>query len=220
MNLHDDVFFRIFARESKKNFCLIFLGLFPGQGFALRGLQENAVRLLIGAFAIRNIVNPVIGSTAAMGFEIIDAFVKRRDDLTHLRDSGAACHIREPRDVFRKAGPLDIDCFVRAETRADQEAKIFLGRKLFMPFKTVRWVVCRSNIRDPALTYNAADRKIRVILEHMACLFPDLFRILYRKRFSDAEILVKLEIAPVIHRIADGHLQSLRKCGEFLVRVG
>ena len=114
-------------------------------------------------------------------------------------------------DIFREAFLMDIEGFVRTEGRAylHFDGRIFLD--LFMPFQGINRIVGCADECDVGLFDQSAYSHSRVVLQHVIALVPDLFRCFNSQRFLDAEILVQFKVAPVIHRIADGHFQCFRE---------
>ena len=122
--------------------------------------------------------------------------------------------------VFREALLLDIHGLVRTEGRADQKTEILLGGQLLMPFQRIGRIIGSADIFHIGLLNDAADGQVGVLLEHLAGFIPDFPGILGSQGLVDAEISLQLEVAPVVHRISDGHFQSFCKCKELVIWIG
>ena len=88
-----------------------------------------------------------------------------------------------------------------------------------MPFKGIHRVVGRADEGDIRLLDDAADGKIRVVAELIATQIPDLLGGVQAQMSLIAEEAAQLQIAPMVHGIADSQLQRLHKLQKTLVIV-
>ena len=88
-----------------------------------------------------------------------------------------------------------------------------------MPFQGVDRVIGGADILDVGLLDDAADGELRIVLKHIGGLVPDRLCVLHGQRLGDAEILVKLKVGPVIHRVADRHLEGFREFDKLFIRI-
>ena len=114
-------------------------------------------------------------------------------------------------DVIGEALLADVQGLVGAEGRGDDDldGRVFLD--LLVPLEGVDGVVGGADHRNIALLDQAADGQLRVMLQLVVAEVPDLLGGLAVQHALIAEVLLQLEVAPSIHRVADGHFQALGK---------
>ena len=216
MNLHDDVLLVILSRKGKEDIGLVLIRFLAGQLLAGHRLYEDTVSLCLIAGSEGNVVKTVIGCAASVSLEEINTLVQCADDIGNVIH-GMANDLGKLGHVVGEALLLNIHGLVGAEGRADLEAKIRDLRKLLMPLQRIDRIIGGSDELNIGLTNDAANSQVRVILKELGCFVPDFLCILGSQSLLDAEILLQLQIAPVVHRIADGHLKSLCKSKELLI---
>ncbi len=153
-----------------------------------------------------------------MRLEEVNSPVQSSADIFRGLDFHAGCS-GQLRDIFGVSGSLDIDGLVRTEGRADLEAEVLYLRELLVPLKRIDRIIGRADESDIGLSDDAADRQIGIMLQHVGCLVPDLLRVVHGQGLIDAEILLQLQIAPVVHRVADGHFERLCQLCELDKRI-
>ena len=114
---------------------------------------------------------------------------------------------------------MDVDGFIRAEGRADLEVHRFIGSQFLMPFQIVNGIIRGADVIHLGLANQAPHGHIRVMLQHIVGFVPDRFHIALGKWLSHAEIFMQLQIAPVIHGIADSHFQRFCKGTELFIGI-
>ena len=158
----------------------------------------------------------VAGAAAELGEEL-QALDESGADLVHglellLADGGG-----ELADVLGKAGLIDVDGLVGAEGGADLDLDGGVGRDLLMPLEGVDGIVGGADEGDVGLLDDAAHGEARIVLQLFVAEVPGFLGGLGSQGLVEAEELPELQVAPVVHGVADGHLQGLDKLQVALV---
>ena len=86
-----------------------------------------------------------------------------------------------------------------------------------MPFQGVHGVVGGADKGHIRLLDDAAHGQVRIRSQFLVAEIPGLFGVFHRQGLIVSEELSQLQVAPVIHRVSDGHLQCLDKLEEALI---
>ena len=88
-----------------------------------------------------------------------------------------------------------------------------------MPFQVISRIIGRADHLDVGLADQSLDAHIR-LLQFFIAQIPYFFSCIAIERLVTTEIAFKLQMCPVIQRIADSPWQCFRKFLEFLTRRG
>ena len=124
--------------------------------------------------------------------------------------SGQLAHVRS------KAGLVDVEDLVGAEGRSHGELDGGVFLDLLVPLEAVDGVIGGADEGHVALFDEAADGQLGVVLELVVAQVPDFLSGIAVQHAVVAEEGVQLQIGPVVHRVADGHGQSLSELLEAL----
>ena len=88
-----------------------------------------------------------------------------------------------------------------------------------MPRQAVDRIIRGAHVLHIGLADDASHGQVRIVLQHVGSLVPDLLRVVLGQRLGDAEVFVELKVGPVVHRVSDGHLQGSREAQELLIGI-
>ena len=209
MQLHDHVQTVVLPAQVEQNGGLVALGLLQGHCLTGKGLPQSLVGGFGGNGPERNVVKTVVAGPAAVGGEELQALGQ---GVADLRDGAEFVLPHGGRQLFHvggKAGLGDIDGLVRAEGGADLELYGFVGGDLLVPLQGVDGVVGGADEGNVRLLDEAPDGEVGVIAELFAGQLPHLVHGGGGQVALVAEELPQFQVAPVVHGVADGQLQSL-----------
>ena len=213
VELHHDAQTVVGPAQAEQEGGLIALGLLHGEGLAGHGLAEGGVSLFHGAGAEGHVVQAVVAGPAAHFGEELQPLHQGVADLPGGGESLLAHAGGQLGHVAGEAGLLDVDGPVGAEGGADLEGDGGVVGDLLMPLQGVDGVVGGADEGHVGLADEAADGEVGVVAQLLAGHVPDLLHGLGGEVALIAEELPQLQVAPVVHGVADGHLHGL---GELL----
>ena len=210
MHLHDNVVLLVQGTQLQQQVGGVLVAFLLGQGLTGHGLLEGSSCLLSVRFGEGDVVQTVVRSAAAHLDEELQAFFQRTDNAI-CAGKLAAHNFLQLMDVIGEALLADVQDLVGAEGRGDDDfdGRVFLD--LLVPLEGVDGVVGGADHGNVALLDQAADGQLRVMLQLVVAEVPDLLGGLAVQHALIAEVLLQLEVAPGIHRVADGHFQALGK---------
>ena len=210
VHLHDNVVLLVQGTQLQQQVGGVLVAFLLGQGLTGHGLLEGSSCLLSVRFGEGDVVQTVIRSAAAHLNEELQAFFQRTDNAI-CAGKLAAHNFLQLMDVIGEALLADVQGLVGAEGRGDDDldGRVFLD--LLVPLEGVDGVVGGADHGNVALLDQAADGQLRVMLQLVVAEVPDLLGGLAVQHALIAEVLLQLEVAPGIHRVADGHFQALGK---------
>ena len=216
MDLHGNVQAVILLAQVDEDVGLVLLSLFGRAGLASHDFLVDSVDLFLGSFTVRHIVQAVVRSAAAHLHEELDALGQ---SVGHAVDAGQlllAHNSSQLRHVLCKAGLLDVEGLVRTERRSHGELDGGVFLDLLVPLQAVDGVIGGADECHVALLDQAADGQLGVVLQLVVAQVPHFLSGVAVQHAVIAEEAVQLQVAPVVHRVADGHGQSLCKLLEAL----
>ena len=216
VELHDHVQAVILAAQVQQDVGLILLLLQIGDGAAVHDLLVDGVDLFLGGGSVGDVVQTMVGSTAAHLGEELDALGQGVGDavdagqLLLAHGSGQLAH------VLGKAGLVDVEGLIGAEggSHGEGDGGVFLD--FLVPLQAVDGVIGGADEGHIALLDQAADGQLGVVLQLVIAQVPHFLCGVAVQHAVVAKVLVQLQVGPVVHRVADGHGQSLRKLLEAL----
>ena len=207
MQLHHNAQPMVCLAQAHQDSGLIALGFLKGNRAARHNLLISRVRCLVADRAERDIIQAVVGSAATHLGEELQPLNNRGAHIVQGFQLVLADRLGKCRHIIGKAGFIDIDGLVRAEGRADLALDGIVRRNLLVPFQGINRVVCRTDERHVGLLNQPADGHIRVMLKLVVALVPDFLVIFSVQVAVYAEILVQLQVAPMVHGVANRHFQ-------------
>ena len=87
-----------------------------------------------------------------------------------------------------------------------------------MPLQGVDGIVGGADKGDIGLADQATGGHVGIFLQQLIAVLPDAGCAFHGQRLFHAEELLQLQVAPVVHGVADGHFQRLSQLQETLVR--
>ena len=162
--------------------------------------------LIVPGSGMRNRFNAVIRSAAAHAYKEVETLFQCSGGIGCTVDLHA-CRFPELLHIAGKGRLLNIQCQIRTEGGRNDRRKAAVFSELLMPLKRVSRIIGRTDEADAGRFYQAAAGAVRIILQHVIGLIPDLLRIGTADHILNAEILAQFQLAPVIHRISDRLLQ-------------
>ena len=217
MDLHDDSEPVVRFAQAQQDGRLILLGLFFAQALAGHRFLENLVDLLGGGGAEGDIVQAVVAGPAAHGLEEFQALHQGVHDFLCRIEAFLSDALCQLPDVLGKAFLLDVDGLVRAEGGADLHIDGLVGRDAPVPLQGIHGIVGGADEGHIRLLDDAAHGQVRIRPQLLVAEVPGLFGVFHRQGLVIAEELSQLQVAPMIHRVSDGHLQRLDKLEEALI---
>ena len=216
VELHDDAEAVILLAQMDEDVGLILLGLLGGNGLALHGLLVDGVDLFLGGLTVGDVVQTVVRSAAAHLGKELDAVGQSAGDAVDAGQLLLADSSGQLAHVLSKAGLVDVEGLVGAEGRSHGELDGGVFLDLLVPLEAVDGVIGGADEGHVALLDEAADGQLGVVLELVVAQVPDFLSGVAVQHAVVAEEGVQLQIGPVVHRVADGHGQSLSELLETL----
>ena len=216
MDLHGNVQAVILLAQVDEDVGLVLLSLFGRAGLASHDFLVDGVDLFLGSFTVRHIVQAVVRSAAAHLHEELDALGQ---SVGHAVDAGQLLlthNSSQLRHVLCKAGLLDVEGLVRTERRSHGELDGGVFLDLLVPLQAVDGVIGGADECHVALLDQAADGQLGVVLQLVVAQVPHFLSGVAVQHAVVAKEHMQLEVGPVVHRVADGHGQSLCKLLEAL----
>ncbi len=213
MNLHHPVLLRVVSGAGNGEHRLVGIRLRTGNRLSRHRFLKGPCGSLIVP-DIHAVIQSVIGTQTAVRSKIFDPVAKRRRHILRTADF-PFCHRRQSAYVLRKPLFLNIHGLVRSKRRQYPDLHGAVGSNLLMPAKIIAGIVRRTDSLHMKLPHQAS---CRTSLQHRIALVVDLVRIVRRQRILNAKHPLKLQMAPVIERIADKARQDGRISAEFLPR--
>jgi len=216
VDLHGDVQAVILFAQMDEDVGLILLSLFRGDSLASHGLLVDGVDLFLGGLAVGHIVQTVIGSAAAHLDEELDPLGQCIADAVDASQLLLADDLGQLAHVLCEAGLLDVDGLIGAEggSHGELDGGVFLD--LLVPLQIVDGVIGGADESNVGLLDQAADGQLGIVLQLVVAQVPDFLCGVAVQDALVAEEVVQLQIGPVVHRVADGHGQSLSELLEAL----
>ena len=214
VDLHDDVVLLVHAGAGRQQVGHVSVALFFGRVLAGHRLLESDIGQLRGIDK-RHIVKAVVGGAAAHLHKELQPFLQRFLHAAHALELAAHDGLQLV-DVLDKAGLVDVQRLVRAEGGGDNDLDRSVLLDLLVPLQAVDGVVGRADHRDVALLDQAAHGHLGVVFQLFVAQVPDLFGRVAVEHAVIAEVFLQLQVAPGIHRVANGHFQRLGKLLEAL----
>ena len=216
VDLHGNVQAVILLAQVDQDVGLVLLSLFHGAALAGHHLLVNGVDLFLGGLTIRHVVQAVVGSAAAHLDEELDALGQSIADAVDAGQLLLADDLSQLAHVLDEAGLLDVEGLVGAEggSNGELDGGIFLD--LLVPCQIVDGVVGGADESNIGLLDQAADSHAVVVLQLVVAQVPHFLSGVAVQHAVVAEEGVQLQIGPVVHRVADGHGQSLSELLETL----
>ena len=216
VELHDDAEAVILLAQVDEDVGLILLSLFRSAGLAGHDLLVDGVDLFRGGLTVGDIVQTVVGSAAAHLGEELDAVGQSAGDAVDAGQLLLADSSGQLAHVLSKAGLVDVEDLVGAEGRSHGELDGGVFLDLLVPLEAVDGVIGGADEGHIALLDEAADGQLGVVLELVVAQVPDFLSGVAVQHAVVAEEGVQLQVGPVVHRVADGHGQSLSELLEAL----
>ena len=216
MQLHGNVQAVILLAQVDQDVGLVLLSLFHGAALALHHLLVDGVHLVLGGLTVGNVVQTMVGSAAAHLGKELDALGQ---GIGHAVDAGQlflAHNGSQLSHVLSKAGLVDVDGLIRTEGGSHSELDGGIFFDLLVPVQVVDGVIGGADEGHVALLDEAADGQLGVMLELVVAQVPDFLSGVAVQHAVVAEEGVQLQVGPVVHRVADGHGQSLSELLEAL----
>ena len=209
VDLHGNVQAVILLAQVDQDVGLILLNLFRSQSLAGHGLLVDGVDLFLGGLTIRHVVQAVVGSAAAHLDEELNALGQSIADAVDAGQLLLADDLSQLAHVLDEAGFLDVEGLVGAEGRSHGELDGGVFLDLLVPLQIVDGVIGGADESDVGLLNQAADGQLGVVLQFVVAQVPDFLSGVAVQDALIAEEVVQLQVGPVVHRVADGHGQSL-----------
>ncbi len=189
-----------------------------GQNLASHaGIVEDARGFGIGALGIRQHVEAMVGNARAQLVKRIVAPAQRIEKAAEVAAVHARCagepldpHIENTRLIHRQR-------LVRTESRINAGAERLIGAHLLVMLERVGGIVRGADGLDLARAQDAARGHLRLRQTRVG-LLPDRGGGTLVERRGDAEVILQLEMSPVVKRIADQLRDRFGKCEILLVR--
>ena len=215
MNLHSNVVFLVGSAQLQQQVGGIGVALLLGQRLAGHSLLERGGRLLGIGVNVGDIVQAVVRSAAAHLDEEFQALFQGAGNAVGAGKL-AAHDLFHLVDVVGEALLADIQGLVGAEGRSDDDLDGGILLDLLVPLEGVNGVVGGADHRNVALLDQAADSQLRVVLELVVAQVPDFLGGVAVQHALIAEVFLQLQMAPGVHRVANGHGQGFGKFLEAL----
>ena len=217
VQLHSDVQTGVGLAQVQQDHSLEAFHFLGGELFALQCLLVYGICLLYGVILEGNIVQAVVAGLAATGVEVLQALSEGIQHICHggkallANGSGQLFHI------FLPAGLVDVHGLVGTVGGADYNIKGLVSGDLFVPLQIIDGIVGGADKCYICLLDQAAGRHLGIVLQLVVADLPNSGSALGGERLIHAEELLQFQVTPVVHRIADGHFQSLSQLQETLV---
>ena len=215
MDLHGNVILFVQAAQADQQVGGVCVALFLGQRLTGHSLFESCGCLFGVGLHVRNIIQPVVRSAAAHLNKELQALFQSVD---HTVGAGelAANNFFQLMDVIRKAVLADVQDLVRAEGRCNNnlDGGVFLD--FLVPFQAVDGVIGGADHGNVALLDQAAHGHLGIMLQLIVAQVPDFLSGIAVQNAVVAKVLFQFQVAPGVHRVANGHFQCFCKLLEAL----
>ena len=158
----------------------------------------------------------MVGSAAAHLGKELDALGQ---GIGHAVDAGQlflAHNGSQLAHVLSKAGLIDVDGLIRTEGRSHGELDGGILLDLLVPVQIIDGIIGGADEGHVALLDQAADGQLGIVLQLVVAQVPHFLSGVAVQHALVAKEHMQLEVGPVVHRVADGHGQSLCKLLEAL----
>ena len=216
VQLHGDVQAVILLAQVDQDVGLVLLSLLSGHSLTSHSLLVDGVDLLLGGLTVGHIVQAVVRCAAAHFGKELDALGQSVGDAVDALQLFLANDLSQLAHVLHEAGLLDVDGLVGAEggSNGELDGRIFLD--LLVPCQIIDGVVGGADESNIGLLNQAADSHAVVVLQLVVAQIPDFLSGVAVQHTLIAEVLAQLQVAPVVHGVANAHGQSLSKLLETL----
>ena len=216
MDLHGDAQTVILLAQMDQDVGLVLLSLFGGAGLALHHLLVDGVDLFLGGLTVGDVIQTVVRSAAAHLGKELDALGQSVGDAVDAGQLFLAHNSGQLAHVLGKAGLVDVDCLIGAEGRSHGELDGGVFLDLLVPVQIIDGVIGGADEGHVGLLDQAADGQLGIVLQLVVAQVPDFLSGIAVQHALVAKEHMQLEVGPVVHRVADGHGQSLCKLLEAL----
>ena len=216
VDLHGDAQTVILLAQMDQDVGLVLLSLFGGAGLAGHHLLVNGVDLFLGGLTVGDVIQTVVRSAAAHLGKELDALGQSVGDavdagqLLLAHNSGQLAH------VLGKAGLVDVEGLIGTEGRSHGELDGGIFLDLLVPVQIIDGVIGGADEGHVGLLDQAADGQLGIVLQLVVAQVPHFLSGIAVQHAVVAKEHMQLEVGPVVHRVADGHGQSLCKLLEAL----
>ena len=216
VHLHGDVQAVILLAQVDQDVGLVLLSLFSGHSLTGHCLLVDGVDLFLGGLTVGHVVQAVVRCAAAHLGKELDALGQSVGDAVDALQLFLANDLSQLAHVLHEAGLLDVDGLVGAErgSNGELDGRIFLD--LLVPCQIIDGVVSGADESNIGLLDQAADSHAVVVLQLVVAQVPDFLSGVAVQHTLIAEELAQLQVAPVVHGVANAHGQSLGKLLETL----
>ena len=211
MQLHHDAKLGIALTQSQQNDGLEAFHFLGGELFTTQTLLINSVCLRYGIVPERNIVKAMVRCLAAALMEVLQARNQCVQQVLHGGKALLTNRRSQKRQIFLPAILMDIHCAVGAVRGADHHFNGLVSSNFFMPLQGVDGVISSTDKGNICLADQTSCTHLGVIAQHIVALIPNALGTLGGEGLSNTEELLQFQMAPVVHGIADGHLQCFHK---------
>ncbi len=190
------------------------LGLFHRDALAPQGLFQDGVHLLPACASEGHVVQAVVGGPAARLVKGLHPLLQRPLQAVQIRDlhPGAAAQLGQE---VRPARLFQVQRLVRPEGGGHHRGDGRILRDALVPRQIGRGVVGGAHHGHVALAEDAPDAHIR-LCQLFDAQIPDPLGGVAVEHALIAEVGAQLQVAPVVHGVADGPGQRLGKLLELL----
>ena len=215
MQLHSHVVLLVQAAQGQQHVGGVLVALFLGQGLTGHGLLESSGSLLSVGIHVGDVIQAVVRGAAAHLYEELQALIQSVDNAVGTGKL-AADHVFQLVDVIGKAFLADVQGLVGAVGGGHDDLDGRVSLDLLVPLQRIDGVIGGADHGNIALLDQAADSQLRVILQLLVAQVPNFLSGVAVQHALVAKVLLQLQMAPGVHRVADGHGQGLGKLLETL----
>ena len=216
MDLHGDAQTVILLAQMDQDVGLVLLSLFGGAGLALHHLLVNSVDLFLGGLTVGDVIQTVVRSAAAHLGKELDALGQSVGDAVDAGQLFLAHNSGQLAHVLCKAGLVDVDGLIGTEGRSHDELDGGVFLDLLVPVQIIDGVIGGADEGHVGLLDQAADSQLGIVLQLVVAQVPHFLSGVAVQHAVVAKEHMQLEVGPVVHRVADGHGQSLSELLETL----
>jgi len=216
VQLHGDVQAVILLAQMDQDVGLVLFGLFHGAALAGHDLLVDGVDLFLGGLTVGDVIQTVVRGAATHLGEELDALGQ---GIGHAVDAGQlflADHLSQLAHVLSKAGLVDVESLIGAEGRSHGELDGGIFLDLLVPVQIIDGVIGGADEGNIGLLDQAAHGQLGIMLQLLVAQVPHFLCGVAVQHAFVAEEHMQLKVGPVVHRVADGHGQSLCKLLETL----
>ena len=216
VQLHGDVQAVILLAQMDQDVGLVLLSLFGGAGLTLHHLLVDGVDLFLGGLTVGDVIQTVVRSAAAHLGKELDALGQSVGDAVDAGQLFLAYNSGQLAHVLGKTGLVDVDGLIGAEGRSHGELDGGIFLDLLVPVQIIDGVIGGADEGHVGLLDQAADSQLGIVLQLVVAQVPHFLSGVAVQHALVAKEHMQLEVGPVVHRVADGHGQSLCKLLEAL----